>query len=68
MSQNWITIKSSNKLYELELLKGVLNENSIPSVILNKQDSSYLNFGEAELKVLSNDLEKAYLLINQKNE
>ena len=54
MSQNWITIKSSNKLYELELLKGVLIENNIPSVILNKQDSSYLNFGEAELKVLSN--------------
>ena len=68
MSQNWITIKSSNKLYELELLKGVLIENNIPSVILNKQDSSYLNFGEAELQVLSNDLVKAYLLINQKNE
>jgi hypothetical protein len=55
-------------LYEIEILKGLLMEKDIPAVIINKQDSSYLNFGDIELKVLESDFEKATFIIKQKNE
>ena len=68
MSQNWVTIKSSNQVYQLEILKGLLLQHDITSVVINKQDSSYMNFGEAELKVLESDSEKSLQIINQENE
>jgi hypothetical protein len=68
MSQNWITIKSTDQVYQLEILKGLLLQHDITSVVINKQDSSYMNFGEAELKVLESDSEKALQTINQENE
>ncbi|MDB2362360.1 MAG: DUF2007 domain-containing protein [Flavobacteriales bacterium] len=40
-------------------MKGLLLEHEIQSVIINKIDSSYLQFGEAELKVKASDLETA---------
>jgi hypothetical protein len=68
MSKNWITIKSTDQVYQLEILKGLLLQHDITSVVINKQDSSYMNFGEAELKVLESDSEKALQIINQENE
>ena len=68
MSQNWITIKSTDQVYQLEILKGLLLQHDITSVVINKQDSSYMNFGEADLKVLESDSEKALQIINQENE
>jgi len=40
-------------------MKGLLLEHEIQSVIINKIDSSYLQFGEAKLKVKASDLETA---------
>ena len=56
---NWITLETTSKPYQLELIKGLLLEHEIQSVIINKIDSSYLQFGEAELKVKASDLETA---------
>lgn len=56
---NWTTLLTTNKPYQLEIIKGKLLENEIQSVIINKIDSSYLNFGEAELKVKESDFERA---------
>jgi len=65
MNQNkWITLVKTSKPYQLNLIKGKLLEKEINSVIINKIDSSYLNFGEAELKVLASDFEKAQDLLN----
>ena len=50
---------TTSKPYQLELMKGLLLEHEIQSVIINKIDSSYLQFGEAELKVKALDLEAA---------
>ena len=64
MSQNkWITLETTNKPYQIEIIKGKLSEHEIHSVIVNKIDSSYLNFGEAELKVMDTDFEKALEII-----
>ncbi len=65
MNQNkWITLVKTSKPYQLNLKKGKLLENEIHSVIINKIDSSYLNFGEAELKVLKSDFERAQEILN----
>ncbi len=51
-------------MYKAELLKGLLTENEINAVIINKKDSAYL-FGEVELYVTTNDAVKAKHLITQ---
>ena len=65
MNQNkWITLVQTSKPYQLNLLKGKLLENEIHTVIINKIDSSYLNFGEAELKIQESDFERAQEILN----
>ena len=65
MNQNkWITLMKTSKPYQLNLVKGKLLENAIKSVIINKIDSSYLNFGEAELKVMESDFKRAQDILN----
>ena len=54
-----VTLITSNKSYQLNIIEGRLSENGIQSVIINKIDSSYLNFGEAELNVKESDFERA---------
>lgn len=61
-------ITSSKQAYQIELLKGMLEENNIISVSINKKDSSYLAFGEIELFVDSKDLLQAKNLIKTQNE
>ena len=65
---NWIILKTSNQPYKLELMRGLLLENGIHSVVINQKDSSYLTFGEAELKVKEADVEKAQEILDQNNE
>lgn len=66
MSQlKWTVVKHSDKAYQLELIKGLLLEHNIESVVMNKKDSSYLNFGTAELLVKEKDSEKAIELIKK---
>ena len=62
MNKDWIKIYSTGVNYKAELLKGLLFENNIEAVILNKKDSSY-GFGELELYVSSDDVIKAKHII-----
>jgi len=50
MFDNWTTVYSTSRMYEAELVKGMLGENGIECVSMNKQDSVYL-FGEIEIMV-----------------
>lgn len=63
MEGKWVKVYSTKYLYRAEIAKGILEENSIPSVIINKQDSAYLVFGEIELYVFQIDALKATHLI-----
>ena len=67
MPDNWIKIASSKQAYKIGLLKGLLKENNIISVSINKKDSSYLAFGEIELFVDSKDVLKAKNLIQKQD-
>jgi hypothetical protein len=58
MDAKWTKIYSSTLLYKVEILKGLLSENNIQSVIVNKKDSVYL-IGEIELFVNVEDAFRA---------
>lgn len=62
MDKNWVKIYSTSANYKAELLKGLLMENGINAIIVNKKDSSYL-FGELELYVMSDDAIQAKHII-----
>jgi hypothetical protein len=47
----WICVYKSNNKFDAEVVKGNLESNEIPCVIINKQDSSYMAFGYVELHV-----------------
>ncbi len=59
MENDWVVARVFDKLYLAEIAVQVLADNNIKAVILNKQDSSYLNFGGIEVYVKPNDVIKA---------
>jgi len=64
MEKDWVSIYSTNKLYQAEMVKQMLEDNNIFSVIMNQKDSSYL-IGSIELYVEQKHEEKAKELIKQ---
>ena len=54
--ESWELIFSTPAPYQAEILKARLEDENIISVIINKQDSSYLLFGEVELYVKQDDV------------
>lgn len=62
MENDWVMIFATGKQYEAEMINGMLEENGIESVVVNKQDSAYL-FGEFELYVNRDEILKAKTLI-----
>ncbi|HPD95776.1 MAG: DUF2007 domain-containing protein [Bacteroidales bacterium] len=62
MDDNWTEIYSTSKPYQAEIAKQVLEDNGITSVVVNRQDSSYL-FGEASVYVENANIEKAKELL-----
>ncbi len=49
--QSWQKIFATRNPAEASIIQGMLEENNVPVQIMNKQDSSYLNFGDIELYV-----------------
>ena len=64
-----IKILSTNNLNKAEIIKQMLEENNIDVVILNKQDSSYLMFGDIEIYIKKEHEQQAKnLLTDTSNE
>ncbi len=63
MDESWEAIYSSNHPYRSEILKDLLLEAEIPAVVINKQDSSYLSFGEIEVHVHREDILRAKMIL-----
>lgn len=51
MIKNWHLLYSTRNFAEANIIKGMLEENNVPVIIFNKQDSNYLCFGDIELFV-----------------
>lgn len=60
---SWQKIHITRNLAEASIIQGVLEENNIPVQVMNKQDSSYLNFGDIELYVPGHLIEIARQLL-----
>ena len=58
-----IKLLSTENLNKAEITRQMLEENNIDVVLLNKQDSSYLMFGNIELYVKKTQLNKAISLL-----
>ena len=65
VDKDWVRIYSSDKPYQVEIIKSILEENSIPSFEVNKKDSSYNMFGEVELYVGADDAALAKIILEQ---
>ena len=64
-----IKILSTNNLNKAEIIKQMLEKNNIDVVILNKQDSSYLMFGDIEIYIKKEQEQQAKnLLTDTSNE
>jgi hypothetical protein len=64
---NWVKVYTTENSYSAEIIKQGLIENEIPAVVMNKQDSSYKNFGVLTVMVNEGDFEKAIAYILQNN-
>lgn len=67
MEKNWVKIYKSSNFYQSEIVKQMLLQHYIEAVLMNKQDSSYLNFGDVEVYVHQEDFNHAIelLILNQ---
>ena len=67
MEKNWIKIFSSSNFYQAEMVKQMLIENQIDTVLLNKQDSSHRTFGDIEVYIHQQDFSNAIeaMILNQ---
>ena len=67
MEKNWVKIYKSTNFYQSEIVKQMLLQHNITAVLLNKQDSSYRNFGNVEVYVHQEDFDHAIelLILNQ---
>jgi hypothetical protein len=62
MEKGWIKFRTYQNAIEAEIIKQMLEENGVPAVLINKQDSSYL-FGKVELYINEMNEEIALTLI-----
>ncbi len=67
MEKDWIKVFATNMPFEAELIKGMLLENGVNAVLLNRQDSSYTTAlpGQAEVYVHVSQEAQARELINE---
>jgi hypothetical protein len=63
MTTSWQKIHTTRNIAEASIIQGMLEENNIPVQVMNKQDSSYLNFGDIDVYVPGHLGETAKLLI-----
>lgn len=62
--KNWYLLYVTRNLPQANIIKGMLEENSVPVMLVNKQSSSYLNFGDIELHVPAHLKETARQLLD----
>ncbi|MDO3628465.1 DUF2007 domain-containing protein [Mucilaginibacter sp. BT774] len=69
MEKNWVRIFKTFNYYQAEIVKQVLIENQIDTVLLNKQDSSHRTFGDIEVYIHQQDFSNAIevMILNQIN-
>ena len=63
MEKDWILVYSTRLDHLSEMVSQVLKNNGIENVLMNKKDSSYLAFGDLEIYVKEEYVNKSKELI-----
>jgi transcription antitermination factor NusA-like protein len=63
MEKDWVKIYTSANYYRSEIVKQMLAEHQITSVLINKQDPAHRSFGDIEVYIHQEDFSKAIELI-----
>ena len=63
--KDWVRIYASTDPGKAAIFKGNLEEQGIPAVILNKQDSSYVFLGKVEIHVPAERAAEAKALVEE---
>lgn len=61
--ENWIKVFEDSMQIRAEIVKGVLVENEIQAVVLNKKDTAYQMFGSYQVLVKRDDAIQATKII-----
>lgn len=61
--ENWIKVFEDSMQIRAEIVKGVLVENEIQAVVLNKKDTAYQMFGNYQVLVKRDDAIQATKII-----
>ena len=67
MDNNWLKIFSTNNPIKIEIIKQMLENHHINSIIFNTQDSSYNMFGNIQIYVQQEFSKEALKLIEKNN-
>ena len=65
MDSGWQCVYFSNQLQLIEIVRAVLNDHNIKSVVIDKRDSSYIMVGDIEVFVPLEDSILAKIIIEQ---
>ncbi len=63
----WVVLHKTTSNFEAEALKGNLETQGIPAIVLNKKDSIANTVGYVEVHVDENKLEEAHAILNANN-
>lgn len=60
---DWFLLFTTSNATQANIIKGMLEENGVTVILMNKQSSSYINFGDIQLYVPSQlkDIAKSLL-------
>ncbi len=64
MEKDWQRVYATNQTYLVQIVQGILLEEGIKSVVINKQDAMYM-FGEIEIYVQRENVLRASHLIKR---
>jgi hypothetical protein len=65
MEKDWVKVYESTNTFAAELVHTVLKDHAFNPVLINKKDSSYLNFGSNEIFVHQDFYTESIQLINE---
>lgn len=65
MEKDWKLVFLTGQLYKAEIAKEIMENNGINAVIINQQDSAFLDIGNVEVYVNENDVDQANELLKE---
>ncbi len=65
MESGWQCIYFNNQMHKIEIVRAVLDDQEIKTVVVDKRDSSYFMVGDIEIYVSNEDAILAKIIIEQ---